>query len=76
MRPFDCSSRFLVPPVVACCSINGSGIAIRIAVVVSRATETNLRLAAQVGVTDIVGRYPGPRLQEMTRLVRRVDGTA
>jgi mannonate dehydratase len=45
----------------------------RIALVVTQMSERNLRLASQVGVTDIVGRYPGPRLEDMIALRRRVE---
>ncbi|MAE65366.1 MAG: mannonate dehydratase [Phycisphaeraceae bacterium] len=45
----------------------------RIALVVTRMNETNLRRAAQVGVTDIVGRYPGPRLEHVVELKQRVE---
>lgn len=45
----------------------------RIALVVTRMTDENLQLAAQVGVSDIVGRYPGPRREEMGRLCDRVE---
>lgn len=45
----------------------------RIALVITPMTENNLRLAAQIGVTDIVGRYPGPRLEDLLVLQDRVD---
>lgn len=45
----------------------------RIALVVTRMTNENLRLAAQIGVTDIVGRYPGPTKEALTGLCERVD---
>jgi len=45
----------------------------RIALAVTRFTERNLRLAAQIGVTDIVGRYTGPRLEELIALRDRVE---
>ncbi len=45
----------------------------RIALVVTRMTDENLRLAAQVGVTDIVGRYPGPRRNQLAALCERVE---
>ena len=45
----------------------------RIALVVTRMTDENLRLAAQVGVTDIVGRYPGPRRDQLAVLCERVE---
>jgi len=35
--------------------------------------DENLRLAAQVGVTDIVGRYPGPKRDQMAALRERVE---
>ena len=44
----------------------------RLAMVVTPPTDANLRLGAQVGVTDIVGRYPGPRLDELDRVRDRV----
>jgi len=46
--------------------------AMRIALVVTRMNDENLRLASQVGVTDIVGRYTGPRLEELASLCDRV----
>ena len=45
----------------------------RVALVVTRMTDENLRLAAQMGVTDIVGRYPGRKREEMVRLCQRVE---
>ena len=45
----------------------------RVALVVTRMTDENLRLAAQMGVTDIVGRYPGQKREEMVRLCQRVE---
>lgn len=44
----------------------------RIALVITRFTDENLRLAAQIGVTDIVGRYTGPNRGELARLCDRV----
>lgn len=46
----------------------------RIAMVVTPPSDANLRLAAQIGVTDIVARYPGPRLEELDRIRERVRG--
>jgi len=37
----------------------------RIALVLTPLTDSHLKLAKQVGVTDIVGRYPGPRREDM-----------
>lgn len=45
----------------------------RIALVITRVTESNLRLAAQIGVTDIVARYPGQRLEQLITLRSRVE---
>ncbi len=45
----------------------------RIALVVTQMNDRNLQLAAQVGVTDIVGRYPGPRREDMQVLRDRVQ---
>ena len=44
----------------------------RIALVVTPCSDVNLRLAAQVGVTDIVGRYTGPGYDQLERLRVRV----
>lgn len=44
----------------------------RIALVITRITESNLRLAAQIGVTDVVARYPGQRLHDLITLRDRV----
>lgn len=41
----------------------------RIGMVVTPFTDANLRLSAQIGVTDIVARYPGPDWDDL-RLVR------
>jgi hypothetical protein len=45
----------------------------RITLVVTRMTDENLRLAAQIGVTDIVDRYPGPTQEALTGLCERVN---
>ena len=45
----------------------------RIAMVVTPFTESNLRLAAQVGVTDIVGRYPPTLSLTIGQLKQRVE---
>ena len=45
----------------------------RIALVVTPFTESNLRLAAQIGVTDIVGRYPPNVGLTFDQLKQRVD---
>lgn len=44
----------------------------RIALVVTQMSDLNLRLAAQIGVTDIVGRYPGSRSDAVATLRDRV----
>lgn len=44
----------------------------RIALVVTQMNDHNLTLASQIGVTDIVGRYPGPRRDDMVILRDRV----
>ena len=44
----------------------------RIALVVMPTSDLNLQRAAQVGVTDVVGRYTGPRYDELARLRDRV----
>jgi mannonate dehydratase len=43
----------------------------RLASVLTPLSETNLRLAAQCGVTDIVHRYPGPALEDVLSARRR-----
>ena len=35
--------------------------------------DENLRLVSSVGVTDIIGRYPGPRRDQLVILCQRVD---
>jgi mannonate dehydratase len=44
----------------------------RIALVLTPINERNLQLAAQVGATDIVGRYPGSKLADLKALQDRV----
>lgn len=45
----------------------------RIAMVVTPVNRSNLKLAAQIGVTDIVGRYPGPDLRPLLDLRDQVE---
>lgn len=45
----------------------------RIASVLTPVSDHNLRLASQVGVTDIVGRYPGPNLADLLQLKARTE---
>ena len=45
----------------------------RIALVVTPMNERNLNLAAQIGVSDIVGRFPGLGLENLLALRRRVE---
>lgn len=47
-------------------------IRMRIASVIAPMSDHHLKLAAQIGVTDVVGRYPGPQLSELIRLRDRV----
>jgi mannonate dehydratase len=44
----------------------------RIALVLTPMDDAQLRLAAQVGVTDVVARYPGTWLEDLTALCERV----
>src|SRR4051812_13848895 len=44
----------------------------RLASVLTPLSDTNLRLAAQLGVTDIVTRYPGPDPAELAAVCERV----
>ena len=44
----------------------------RIALVATPLTDHNLRLASQIGVTDIVIRYPGCRLEDIEPLCQQV----
>jgi mannonate dehydratase len=44
----------------------------RIASVLTPINDHNLRLAAQIGVTDIVGRYPGAALADLLRLQEQI----
>ena len=45
----------------------------RIAMVVTPFNDHNLQLARQIGVTDIVVRYPGPAVEDLSPLCRRVE---
>ncbi len=45
----------------------------RLASVLTPMSDENLALAAQCGVTDIVGRYPGPELDELLQVKHRVE---
>ena len=45
----------------------------RIALVITPFDDHNLQLARQIGVTDIVVRYPGPHRADLEPLVERVD---
>lgn len=45
----------------------------RLASVIWPLNETNLKLAAQCGVTDIVSRYPGPRLEDLVDIQRTIE---
>lgn len=45
----------------------------RIASVLTPVSDHHLRLASQVGVTEIVGRYPGPELAGLFHLKSRVE---
>ncbi len=45
----------------------------RLATVLTPMSDENLTLAAQCGVTDVVGRYPGPKLEDLIRLRVRIE---
>ncbi len=45
----------------------------RLATVLTPMSDENLTLAAQCGVTDVVGRYPGPSLNELVRMKEQVE---
>ena len=45
----------------------------RLATVLTPMSDENLTLAAQCGVTDVVGRYPGENLDDLLRLRDRVE---
>lgn len=45
----------------------------RLATVLTPMSDENLALAAQCGVTDVVGRYPGTALDDLQRLRDRVE---
>ena len=45
----------------------------RLATVLTPMSDENLSLAAQCGVTDVVGRYPGTNLDDLLRLRDRIE---
>ncbi len=45
----------------------------RLATVLTPMSDENLTLAAQCGVTDVVTRYPGPTLDDMLDVKRRIE---
>src|SRR6186997_87349 len=45
----------------------------RLATVLTPMSDENLALAAQCGVTDIVARYMGPSLEEMSAVKSRIE---
>ena len=45
----------------------------RLATVLTPMSDENLTLAAQCGVTDVVGRYPGTNLDDLLRLRDRIE---
>ena len=45
----------------------------RLATVLTPISDENLTLAAQCGVTDVVGRYPGTNLDDLLRLRDRIE---
>ena len=45
----------------------------RLTTVLSPLSNENLRLASQCGVTDIVTRYPGPRLDDLLRVKEKAE---
>lgn len=45
----------------------------KLASVINPMTDDNLRLASQVGVQEIVTRYPGPGLDELLKVQKRVE---
>ena len=45
----------------------------RLTTVLSPLSDENLRLASQCGVTDIVTRYPGPRLDDLLRVKEKAE---
>lgn len=45
----------------------------RIALVLTPLSDSHLKLAQQIGVTDIVARYPGPELDALQDIRRRVE---
>lgn len=45
----------------------------RLATVLTPMSEENLTLAAQCGVTDVVGRYPGLKLEDLLQLKEQIE---
>lgn len=45
----------------------------RLATVLTPMSDENLTLAAQCGVADVVTRYPGPELDDLLRVKRRIE---
>lgn len=45
----------------------------RLATVLTPMSDKNLTLAAQCGVTDVVDRYPGPRLDDLLKACDRIE---
>jgi mannonate dehydratase len=45
----------------------------RLATVLTPMSDENLTLAAQCGVTDVVTRYPGPNLDDLLEVQRRIE---
>ena len=45
----------------------------RLATVLTPMSDENLTLAAQCGVTDVVGRYPGSKLEDLLKLRDRIE---
>ena len=45
----------------------------RLGTVLTPMSDENLRLAVQCGVTDITTRYPGPQLDDLSRVKRRIE---
>ena len=45
----------------------------RLATVLTPMSDENLQLAAQCGVTDVVDKYPGPRLEDLQRVKERIE---
>ena len=45
----------------------------RLATVLTPMSDENLTLAAQCGVTDVVGRYPGTSLDDLLRMRDQIE---